>query len=168
MIVPMKKAYIVVQAHNGRTMLRDLRKAGLLHINSEQVQNQQIEQLQKRHDQMYALRNVILDLQDKKHMPSQTEVSDEVFYELLERYQGLLETKVKLEEELKADSARIEELKEWGDFNPEEVKQLSLEGIKLYFYTISKKDLKKLDSSIQYIELSPVAGVQWCSRYIHR
>jgi V/A-type H+-transporting ATPase subunit I len=158
MIVPMKKAYIVVQAHNGRTMLRDLRKAGLLHINSEQVQNQQIEQLQKRHDQMYAQRNVILDLQDKKHMPSQTEVSDEVFYELLERYQGLLETKVKLEEELKADSARIEELKEWGDFNPEEVKQLSLEGIKLYFYTISKKDLKKLDSSIQYIELSPVAG----------
>ena len=158
MIVPMKKAYIVVQAHNGRTMLRDLRKAGLLHINSEQVQNQQIEQLQKRHDQMYALRNVILDLQDKKHMPSQTEVSDEVFYELLERYQGLLETKVKLEEEIKADSARIEELKEWGDFNPEEVKQLSLEGIKLYFYTISKKDLKKLDSSIQYIELSPVAG----------
>jgi V/A-type H+-transporting ATPase subunit I len=158
MIVPMKKAYIVVQAHNGRTMLRDLRKAGLLHINSEQVQNQQIEQLQKRHDQMYALRNVILDLQDKKHMPSQTEVSDEVFYELLERYQGLLETKVKLEEEIKADSARIEELKEWGDFNPEEVKQLSLEGIKLHFYTISKKDLKKLDSSIQYIELSPVAG----------
>ncbi len=79
---------------------------------------------------MYALRNVILDLQDKKHMPSQTEVSDEVFYELLERYQGLLETKVKLEEEIKADSARIEELKEWGDFNPEEVKQLSLEGIK--------------------------------------
>jgi V/A-type H+-transporting ATPase subunit I len=77
---------------------------------------------------------------------------------LLERYQGLLETKVKLEEEIKADSARIEELKEWGDFNPEEVKQLSLEGIKLHFYTISKKDLKKLDSSIQYIELSPVAG----------
>ncbi len=135
MIVPMKKAYIVVQAHNGRTMLRDLRKGGLLHITSEQVQTQKIEQLQKSHDQIYTLRNVILDLQDKKkHMPSQTDASEEVFYELLERYQGLFETKEKkLEEEIKADSARIEELKEWGDFDPEEVRQLSYEGIKLFF-----------------------------------
>ncbi len=80
MIVPMKKAYIVVQAHNGRTMLRDLRKGGLLHITSEQVQTQKIEQLQKSHDQIYTLRNVILDLQDKKHMPSQTDASEEVFF----------------------------------------------------------------------------------------
>nr|WP_321304224.1 ATPase [uncultured Sphaerochaeta sp.] len=158
MIVPMKKAYIVVQAHNGRTMLRDLRKGGLLHITSEQVQSQKIEQLQKRYDQIYSLRNVILDLQEKKHMPSQSQVSDEVFYELLERYQGLLETRDDLLEEIKADSAQIEELKEWGDFDPEEVRQLSYEGIKLFFYTLSKKDLKNLDSSIQYIELSPVAG----------
>lgn len=158
MIVPMKKAYIVVQAHNGRTMLRDLRKGGLLHITSEQVQTQKIEQLQKRYDQIYSLRNVILDLQDKKHMPSQSVVSDEVFYELLERYQGLLETRDTLEEEIKADSAQIEELKEWGDFDPEEVRQLSQEGIALHFYTLSRKDLKNLDSSVQYIELSPVAG----------
>ncbi len=33
-----------------------------------------------------------------------------------------------------------------------------MRGLSCFFYTISKKDLKKLDSSIQYLKLAPVAG----------
>ncbi|MGH0053110.1 MAG: V-type ATP synthase subunit I [Sphaerochaetaceae bacterium] len=158
MIVPMKKAYIVVQAHNGRTMLRDLRKAGLLHINSEKVQSQKIDELQKRYDQVYTLYNAIRDLQDKKNPVKQQKISDEVFSELLERYQGLLHTRENIQEEIKADATHIEELEGWGDFDPKEISELAEAGVRLYFYTLSKKDLKKMDSSIQYILLAPVAG----------
>ncbi len=158
MIVPMKKAYIVVQAYNGRSMLRELRKAGLLHITSEQVQTQKIEQLQKQHDQISALRSLILDLQDSKHPAKQESVSQEVFYELLERYQGLQEMKKQLEEEIKADSTSIESLSAWGDFDPDEVRELAQMGVRLYFYTLSKKDLQKIDPSVQYLNLAPVGS----------
>ncbi|MGE4454704.1 MAG: V-type ATP synthase subunit I [Sphaerochaeta sp.] len=158
MIVPMKKAYIVVQAYNGRSMLRELRKAGLLHITSEQVQTQKIEQLQKQHDQISALRSLILDLQDSKLPAKQESVSQEVFYELLERYQGLQEMKKQLEEEIKADSTSIESLSAWGDFDPDEVRELAQMGVRLYFYTLSKKDLQKIDPSVQYLNLAPVGS----------
>jgi V/A-type H+-transporting ATPase subunit I len=160
MIVPMKKAYIVVQAHNFRSMLRDLRKAGLLHINTSTVQSQAIEDLQKRHDRISTILSVLLDMQDKKQPVQQKSVSEEVFEELFERYEGLLAERKNLEQRAKETRSRIEELKDWGDFNPQEIQQLHARGIDLYFYTISKKDLQKLDERVQYLPLAPVKGLE--------
>lgn len=160
MIVPMKKAYIIVQAHNGRSMLRDLRKAGLLHIESQQVRNEKIEELEKAYNLVNQLASSIADLQDKKTKPKQSSLSEEAFAEVIERYQGLLERKKKLEEEMAQDKIQIESLISWGDFDPEQVRSLAQQGIRLYFYTLSKKDLQKLDPSISYVSLAPVGGLE--------
>lgn len=160
MIVPMKKAYIIVQAHNGRSMLRDLRKAGLLHIDTQQVRNDRIEGLEKTYDQISQIRSAIADLQDKKKPKEQLTLSDEAFAEVVERYQGLLESRKKLEEQISHDKIQIEALSAWGDFDPDQVRTLAMQGIKLYFYTITKKDLEKLDASIQYLPLAPVGSLE--------
>ena len=160
MIVPMKKAYIVVQTHNARSMLRDLRKAGLLHIETTVVQSQEIEQLQKRYDQISSVRVALQDLLTKKEQPTQKRVSDEVFEELLERYEGLLVSKKRIEEQLKENKNLVDYLKAWGNFDPDQIRMLHTQGIDLHFYTIGKKDLQKLDASIQYIKLDPVGSFE--------
>jgi len=160
MIVPMKKAYIIVQAHNGRSMLRDLRKAGLLHIDTQQIRNDRIEGLEKSFDQISQIRSSIEDLQDKKTKVQQLSLPDEAFVEVLERYQGLLDSRKKLEEEMAHDKIQIDSLKAWGDFDPDQVRSLAAQGIKLFFYTLSKKDLERLDSSIEYLRLAPVGGLE--------
>jgi len=156
----MKKAYIIVQAHNGRSMLRDLRKAGLLHIDTQQIRNDRIENLEKSFDQISQIRASIEDLQDKKTKVEQISLSDEAFIEVLERYQGLLDSKKNLEEEMAQDMIQIEALSAWGDFDPDQVRSLAHEGIKLYFYTLSKKDLERLDSSLEYLRLAPVGSLE--------
>ena len=160
MIVPMKKAYVVVQEHNSRSMLRDLRKAGLLHIVTETVQNEQLESLAKAYDRMSQTRSAIADLQDKKQKIGQQAVSDEAFAEILERYTGLLDSRKEHEQNLVHFKSQAEVLKGWGDFDPEDLRYLRQKGLELFFYTIGKKDLAKLDASISYIQLAPVAGME--------
>jgi V/A-type H+-transporting ATPase subunit I len=160
MIVPMKKAYVVVQQHNSRSMLRDLRKAGLLHIVTETVQNEQLERLAKEYDRVSQTRSAIADLQDKKQKREQQSLSDEAFAEVLERYTGLLDSRKEHEQSLVHYKSQAEVLRGWGDFNPEDLRLLRQNGIELFFYTIGKKDLAKLDASVSYIQLAPVGSME--------
>ncbi len=160
MIVPMKKVSVIVQAHNKNSMLKALRKEGVLHIFTESVRTETSEVLKKQYDDLAKVRSSILDKADPKKLPKQKSVSEEVFVELHERYQQLLDTRARLEQEVAQDNTSIEQLRPWGDFDPEEIAKLSQEGVNLAFYTLSKKDLKALDPAIPYIELAPMGQLQ--------
>ena len=160
MIVPMKKVSVIVQAHNKNSMLKALRKEGVLHIYTESVRTEKSEQLKKQLDDLIKVRSSILDRVDSKKMPKQKGVSQEVFVELHDRYQQLLESRAKLEEEVTKDNASIEQLRPWGNFNPDEISKLASDGVSLTFYTLSKKDLKALDPAIPYIALAPLGPLQ--------
>lgn len=160
MIVPMKKVSVIVQAHNKDSMLKSLRKEGVLHIFAESVRTERSEVLKRQLDDLVKVRTSILDMVDPKKGPKQKSVSEEVFVELHDRFLQLLETKGKLEEEVTKDNASIEQLRPWGDFNPDDVAKLEREGVSLAFYTLSKKDLKALDPAIAYIELAPLGTLQ--------
>lgn len=160
MIVSMKKVSVIVQAHNKHSMLRDLRKAGVLHVFTENTRTEKGEELKKRYDSLFQVRSVILDKQDKKHPMVQESVSEEVFVELHDRYKDLLDTKKSLEEEIAKNNTLIEAVQPWGDFNPQEIASLREEGIRLSFYTLSKKDLSLLDADVSYIPLDPIGPLQ--------
>ncbi len=160
MIVPMKKVSVIVQAHNKNSMLKNLRKEGVMHIFTESVRTEKSEVLKKQYDELMKVRSSILEKVDSKKIPKQKNVSEEVFVELHDRYQQLLETRAKLEEEVTKDNVLIEQLRPWGDFDPEEIAKLSNDGVSLAFYTLSKKDLKTLDPSIPYIMLAPMGQLQ--------
>lgn len=160
MIVPMKKVSVIVQAHNKDSMLKSLRKRGVMHIFTEAVRTEKSEVLRRKLDDLTKVRNNILDKVDAKNLPPQKQVSEEVFVELHERYLQLIETANNLEEEVAKDNTSIELLRPWGDFNPDEIAKLSREGVSLAFYTLSKKDMKALDPDIPYIELAPMGALQ--------
>ncbi|MFA6680813.1 MAG: ATPase, partial [Sphaerochaeta sp.] len=121
MIVPMKKVSVIVQAHNKNSMLKSLRKRGVMHIFTEAVRTEKSEVLRKKLDDLAKVRNNILDKVDAKNLPEQKHVSEEVFVELHERYLQLIETANNLEEEVAKDNTSIELLRPWGDFNPDEI-----------------------------------------------
>ncbi len=160
MIVPMKKVSVIVQAHNKNSMLKALRKEGVMHIYTESVRTEKSEVLKKQYDDLVKVRSSLLDTVDSKKVPKQKSVSEEVFVELHDRFQQLLDTRARLDEEVTKDNVSIEQLRPWGDFNPDEIAKLALDGVPLAFYTISKKDLKALDPSIPYIELAPLGPLQ--------
>ncbi|MGB4406702.1 MAG: ATPase [Sphaerochaeta sp.] len=160
MIVPMKKVSVIVQAHNKNSMLKTLRKEGVMHIFTESVRTERSEVLKKQYDELVKVRSSILEKVDSKKAPKQKSVSEEVFVELHDRYQQLLDTKAKLEEEVTKDSVLIEQLRPWGDFDPKAIDRLASDGVSLAFYTLTKKDLKALDPSIPYIVLAPMGSLQ--------
>jgi V/A-type H+-transporting ATPase subunit I len=160
MIVPMKKVSVIVQTHNRRSMLRSLRKAGVIHIFDQGVRSEKSENLKKQYDSLYLVNNAIADLQDKKKPLSQKVVSEEVFQELHASFSDMLDLKKRLEEEIAKDTTAIETLKPWGDFDPQDLEDLEHDGVYLYFYTLGKKDLALIDSSIAYIQLDPIGSMQ--------
>ena len=160
MIVSMKKVSVIVQAHNKRSMLRDLRKAGVLHVFTENTRSEKGEEFKKQLDSLFQVRNCILDHRDAKHPLEQESPSVEVFAELHERYKGLLEKKKSLEEDCVKNNTLIEALRPWGDFDPQEIASLREQGIILSFYTLSKKDLSLLEADVHYILLDPVGPLQ--------
>jgi V/A-type H+-transporting ATPase subunit I len=160
MIVPMKKVSVIVQTHNKRSMLRSLRKAGVVHIFDQGTRSEKTENLKKEYDSLTLVLNAITDLQDKKKPLAQIGVSDEVFVELHTSFSDMLDTKKRLEEEISKDTTAIEALRPWGDFKPKDLEALEYDGVHLYFYTLGKKDLALLDSSLSYIQLAPVGALQ--------
>ncbi|MBI9094852.1 MAG: ATPase [Sphaerochaeta sp.] len=160
MIVPMKKVSVIVQAHNKNSMLKTLRKEGVMHIFTQSVHTEKSEVLKKQYDDLVKVRSSILEKVDSKKTPKQKNVSEEVFVELHDRYQQLLDTKEKLEEEVTKDNVLIEQLRPWGNFDPKEIDNLARDGVSLSFYTLTNKDLKALDPSIPYIVLAPMGPLQ--------
>jgi V/A-type H+-transporting ATPase subunit I len=160
MIVPMKKVSVIVQTHNKRSMLRSLRKAGVIHIFDVGARSEKTENLKKEYDSLTLVINALSDLQDKKKPLTQKNVSDEIFAELHASFSDMIETRKRLEEEIAKDTTAIEALRPWGNFNPKDLDALEHDGVHLYFYTLSKKDLALLDSSLSYILLAPVGALQ--------
>ncbi|MDY0288415.1 MAG: ATPase [Sphaerochaeta sp.] len=156
----MKKVSVIVQAHDKSSMLKTLRKEGVMHIFTETVRTETSEALKRELDALHKVQTHILDKVDPKRKPVQKRVSEEVFVELHTRYMQLIQARIRLEEEVTKDSAAIELLRPWGDFDPDEIAALAREGVSLAFYTLSKKDLKALDPSITYIELAPLGPMQ--------
>ena len=157
MIVEMKRAYIVVETSKKRTMLKDLKKAGVLHLESTIQGNEETQSIQKRYDALSSVISAITEFQNKKEPVEQQALSQEACGELAERYSRLVDEKKRLEEEIRVYRNQVELLAPWGDFDPGEIEALKGEGIDLHFYTISKKDLANLDPSITYYPLAPVA-----------
>jgi len=152
MIAEMKKTYIVVQRSKTKAMLKNLRKAGVLHVSTaakafEGSQKQEIEDVKK-------VISVLQELIDKKQSVKQKTLSRSEVAETTAYLISLLKKQNELIQERDHDSLSAASLLPWGDFDPEELAWLRREGFELFFYTIDKKDLANLDEEQVYYEVS--------------
>lgn len=152
MIAEMKKTYIVVQRSKTKAMLKNLRKAGVLHVSTaskafDGSYKQEIEDVEK-------VISVLQELVDKKKPAAQKTLSRREVVETTAYLISLLNKQNELIQKRDRDSLSAATLLPWGDFDPEELAWLKREGIELFFYTIDKKDLAKLDEEQVYYEVS--------------
>ena len=85
-------------------------------------------------------------------------MSDKDFEPFYKELADCLERRKTLQEKKTAAGAAAEKLAEWGDFSPEELRELKDQGFDIHIYRTDKKTMAALaaDPDVQIIRLAPV------------
>lgn len=156
MIVPMKKVSVVVQAHDKNDMLRTLRKHGLMHIYATDAKSKKGEELKSDLDLLNTAKMSIEESAKDVKDIKQESLTESDFMALHNSVISKISERKLLNEAIVKDKSTIERIQGWGNFDPNTILMLKEEGVKLYFYTLGKKELSTIDSEVQYIELDSV------------
>ncbi len=152
MIVPMKKVSLFIMGNKRKDTLKKLRKLGMLHIEISEGSggrlNEIKEQIALLESSIYAVSAISKNSESPK--PATT---DEALFiankiaELGNESKQLQSNKVMLD-------AEYEKFKDFGDFDPERLNELSAKGIKLSFYSMPMSEYQKLDESLKTVAVS--------------
>ena len=155
MIVPMKKVSFVVLNAEKKEALINLRKVGVVHLETLEGSGQNLANLKEAYSDLQVSRMMLEDIKlDKKQSKAlkQIEVSkDESVIKAREILD--LNSKIKnLTDEITALSKEYERLQAWQGFNPKDFDYLAEKGIYLLPYEVSKDVyFKKMNESIDRI-----------------
>lgn len=161
MIEKMYKAYVVSKRTDKNQMISALRDLGLMHIKSEKasaVSSPGLDSLRSRLTSLKRVRMALDEHVDKKHSARQISLSPEEFKSTDLVLTDALDRIKLLGESLGRKRIKLSELSAWGDYSSEDYRYLFSCGLKLFFYTISKKDIARIPENLGYIRLSPVSG----------
>ncbi|MCM8783880.1 MAG: hypothetical protein NC818_03790 [Candidatus Omnitrophica bacterium] len=163
MIVPMKKITVIVQAKDKKALVEELGRLGLLHIEHIQTPsgrdlNLIKEEIQQVEEAMRILNSLVSS--SNGFLAKEEDLGD--FKNFTLQILDLAKRMKELESDNRELEIRINEWKEWGDFDPQAVKALHEENISVKFYKIPLKDLKNLPSDIVVKEISRRRGLANC------
>ena len=154
MIEKMKSVCVVARANRKDELLTTLRSLGILHLSQKQPSSQN---LLERFSTLSSLSVELQDYQDKNAKVPYP-LTDDEFEKLYQDTLQALEQKAKLSSKQNELQLEIEKLRPWGDFNPQQIKDLSPK-LDLHFYRLDKKQYHALkqNKDISFISLAPVA-----------
>ena len=155
MIEKMKMVHIVTTASGKEEMLQGLRDLGLLHIAEKQNADRNIsEQFQT----LSRTANALKEYADPKAKEKAEILSDEEFAEMYRGVQEALEKKAALTQAIGAANTELDRISAWGDFSPEEVKELKDAGFDFHFYRLGSKEYQEAvnDENIRLLRLASV------------
>jgi len=162
MIVPMKKATIIIQNKDADSSVVALRSLGVLHVEyNKPPKSEGIASLKEDVNLISSAINIISDpAYLRLSPPKQTTPADWKFVakhitELNKRLQ-------QLDEYSRILQARISEWRGWGDFDPEKIEKLKRNNIYLRLYQIPVKQLGSLPSTVIKEEIFTRAGFAHC------
>lgn len=152
MIEKMKLVSVIAMESEKDALLQELQKLELLHIAEKRAGDGL---LSERLLKLTKIQSYLLEYQSS---PKEELLSDTEFEELLSRVASAIEEKKELLSLRSASKMEIEKLQAWGDFSPEQVRELRDLGYDLHFYRCGKKDFKLLlsDPSLRLIKLASV------------
>ncbi len=150
MIVPMKKVSLIIMGDKKTETLKKLRKLGMIHIEISEGSGERINVLK---EQISLLESAIFTLGNKKDTEGEAlsladalNIANEVSF--------LTDEKKNCQSERITLNSELERLKNWGEFNPESIKDLVDKGIDISFYEMTKKKYESLDESVKTIKLA--------------
>ncbi len=164
MIVPMKKATIIVQAKDADSAVKDLRKLGVLHVEHQNLpQGKDISLLQEEIGLINSLPDVLKQAASfkKNNRPGNVISADwkavvRHIIELWKRYE-------QLEAYSEGIINQINEWQRWGDFDHQEIEHLSQKGVYLKLYQLPLKQIKDFPDDVVVKNIFTVAGISHCA-----
>ncbi len=152
MIEKMKLVSVIALESEKNALLDELRELELLHIAEKRAGDGV---LSERLLKLTKIQSYLLEYQSS---PKEELLQDPAFEELFSRVDAAMEEKKALLSLQSASKMEAEKLRAWGDFSPEQVRELRALGYDLHFYRCGKKDFKllKSDPSLRLIKLASV------------
>lgn len=160
MIVPMKKVSLIIMGNKKSETLTKLRKLGLMHIEIAEGTGGRIGELK---EQISMLENSIFSIEEK--VKKNKEVKETTIAEAIsaaKEVTSLAEEKKAYQSEQISLKSEIDRVKNWGDFDPENIKYLASKGVDIAFYEIPKAEYEALDNSIKTIRLEETKNSVKC------
>ncbi len=162
MIVPMKKVSLVCIAPEALNTMTRLRELGVLHIQHQQTpENKDVSLLQEDRKLLKEVIGILSEKEfldepccEKHEMPQDWRVS-------ARHIAGSRKRLDQLEEYSRVLKNRIVEWRNWGDFEPADVKALAEKNIYVKLYQIPEKELKNLPQDVVVEVLSTQAGTAY-------
>ena len=155
MVEKMKMVYIVTSASAKDEMLRALRDIGVMHLAEKQSADREVS------DRFQALSKTEMALKDYAD-PKQEQVkeilTDDEFKNMYDGVLGAIDRRADLGQEISAANTEIDRISAWGEFSPQELKDLKEAGYDFHFYRMGSKEFQALqaEEDVRYIRLAPV------------
>lgn len=158
MIEGMLSVTLAAPVSEKKEMLKSLRKLGLMHVSSLKKSCEASDVIDRDITQMMNIISAIKEIGSKQKNLEQKSLSDKEFKELNNNLKELLVEKGQDVEELRRLSMLRSELEPWGDIDLSDLNYLTSNGVKLYFYTLGKKEKESLkaDENVSFISLKEV------------
>ncbi|MBE6590858.1 MAG: ATPase [Ruminococcaceae bacterium] len=159
MIVPMKKITLIAAADKKTKTLKKLRGLGLMHVEITEGSGERLDGLAR---DISLMDNALYFLGDGKSTEQKAIDSSEAL-DLANKVISLTEERKELFNKAGALEAELESFRDWGDIDPELLKELEEKNIKLGFYQMPLSEYKALSEKIRTVRLDKTkAGVKLC------
>lgn len=157
MIVPMKKITLLVLKNEQQKALHDLRKLGLVHVEEKPASSMLITELQSEKNDLTLAKSLLTEFLTKKkqsEIPSLLNEEDTLKFidsvlDLTTSYKSNIEELGKLKAELSSYEA-------WGDFEPNDFKELAKKGVYIQAAYTSEKTYSALPKTVKTILLNNI------------
>ena len=159
MIVPMKKIHLIVQENEAKGAFEQLQNLGIMHVkHQDPLKGGRVFEVT---EGLETLNQVIDVLKDIKYDGDQEEYGD-----WREKANEVLDLKSfidQYQEYVDKRKTRIEMREPWGNFEPQDIRDLAQKGIFIHFYQISKNITPEVSEDIVFELVSSSSGM---NRYV--
>jgi len=164
MIVPMKKATILLESGDAEEAVRTLRTLGVLHVEHENPpEGGDIPALQERRALIQASLGVLGGVTEGGGSPvAQREIEGD-WTGIADHITALGRRKEELGTAARNLSARIQEWEPWGDVGAAQVEHLRENGVHLHLYQVPVKELGRFPGGVGVKVLSTTGGIARCA-----
>lgn len=144
MIVPMKKVSLMTLGDRKTDTLKKLRRLGLVHIEMAESSGSRIDEVK---EQIALLEGAVFSVSEKKNKKTvQKEATAREALAIAKEIALLAEERKSLLQKREGLHSEIKRLAEWGEFDPETVKDLSEKGVELSFYRLPEDKYGALEA----------------------
>ena len=155
MVEKMKMVHIVTSASAKDEMLKGLREIGVMHLAEKQSADREVSD---RFQTLSKTEMALKDYAEPKQKPADGILTDDEFNKMYDGVLKAMDRKSALGQEISAANTEIDRIAAWGDFSPQDVKDLKEAGYDFHFYRMGSKEFQALqaEEDVRFIRLAPV------------